>query len=408
MTVESFVLPLFKVNIDLKFIDALAVQIQEKHEATPTTLMLYSDNNIRSLCPVTVLLVWMKVTGIKTGYLFTKPESLRKLAAGGSLIDSFTEKMPYETFNTRFKALCGTVVRRDGPFGSHTCRKTGYLIAVWGGGEEGDIMKAARHTVLPTASTYKRDAKALLDFDLHNGSIHHLGIKWKPIKIESTQLASSLNSMSLKAPIPLPALAHIFFQTFVQLPQNRYYESISMINHLAQQYVKPKTIEDQLRTLLKGYNITDHTLMAAIQQIIAQEVSRNLDSARDSLARNQIDYGPKTLSSSSNNNDVQLPGPKSSKKRVAGENDLQGRHEVAKIKDNLLKLDRIILLHDQAKAIAVEELTEGARNYLNTSLTPVIKCLTDHCDMKKEIFLSTFPNFSPSKFYLSVGRFTVS
>lgn len=37
----------------------------------------------------------------------------------------------YKEFLSEFKKICAKVLRRSGPFGLHTPRKTGYLFASW-------------------------------------------------------------------------------------------------------------------------------------------------------------------------------------------------------------------------------------------------------------------------------------
>jgi hypothetical protein len=82
---------------------------------------------------------------------------------------------------------------RDGPWGTHTCRKTGYLFAVWGGGSFESIMTSARHKDILTAKKYERDAKYLLEVSKINGfSLKGTGSSWKPIYIESVQLGRSI------------------------------------------------------------------------------------------------------------------------------------------------------------------------------------------------------------------------
>ena len=44
-------------------------------------------------------------------------------------------------------------------WGTHSCRKTGYLFAIWGGGNMQDIMSCARHKKQETALKYAQDSK---------------------------------------------------------------------------------------------------------------------------------------------------------------------------------------------------------------------------------------------------------
>ena len=62
--------------------------------------------------------------------------------------------------------MCKTLFLREGPWGTHSHRKTGYLFSVWKGGNYLQIMKSARHKDVQSAQKYSLDAEYL----------HNLGI----------------------------------------------------------------------------------------------------------------------------------------------------------------------------------------------------------------------------------------
>lgn len=64
--------------------------------------------------------------------------------------------------------MASKVDARREPFGPHTCRKTAYLFAVGGGGDEAEMMQAARHRSIQQAVNYKRDAFHLLNLAVAN------------------------------------------------------------------------------------------------------------------------------------------------------------------------------------------------------------------------------------------------
>lgn len=93
--------------------------------------------------------------------------------------------------------------------GTHTCRKTGYLFAVWGIEETHikfrevqmnckqscKLMAAARHATDAQAMVYKKDAHLLLDIASNsNHGISLIIAVWKPIYLENIQLARTLNT----------------------------------------------------------------------------------------------------------------------------------------------------------------------------------------------------------------------
>jgi hypothetical protein len=96
------------------------------------------------------------------------------LSLGGHLFPSGTEllnpphdgvyktRMPYEFFSSKFKSLCEELFNRKRPWGTHSCRKTGYLFAIWSGATFDMVMQSARHSDVMTAKKYERDARALM------------------------------------------------------------------------------------------------------------------------------------------------------------------------------------------------------------------------------------------------------
>ncbi len=131
----------------------------------------------------------MYLLKIKDGHLFPAKEELLNPPADGA----YKSWMSYETYLTKIRNICDKLFTRDGPWGTHTCRKTGYLFAVWGGGSFESIMSSARHSDINTAKKYERDAKYLLEVAKINGfALKGTVSIWKPIFIESVQLGRSI------------------------------------------------------------------------------------------------------------------------------------------------------------------------------------------------------------------------
>src|SRR5690349_17512254 len=70
--------------------------------------------------------------------------------------------MKIQTSHSRLKRLCNSTIDRAGPWGTHSLRKTGYLVALWGGGVVEQLMLSARHSTIKSASRYYQDAETLL------------------------------------------------------------------------------------------------------------------------------------------------------------------------------------------------------------------------------------------------------
>lgn len=94
--------------------------------------------------------------------------------------------MPYDYVLRRFKEVCSKVISRDGKFGTHSMRKTGYLLGVWGNGSESDIMTSARHSTVKHSVAYRRDAEIMKQIALDNElDISEVCGKFRPIFVSS-------------------------------------------------------------------------------------------------------------------------------------------------------------------------------------------------------------------------------
>lgn len=121
--------------------------------------MLWANPENRLLCPVIHLLIFIFMTKHSEGYLFPSIEELSNPPSDRI----FTSTFQYASFLSQIQNLFKTLLKRDGPFGTHTLRKTAYLLAVWGGGADMEIMQSARHKTYQNSVKYKLDANALLE-----------------------------------------------------------------------------------------------------------------------------------------------------------------------------------------------------------------------------------------------------
>ena len=123
-------------------ISAIGFQIKGKTDQVVVNLTLWADKEIPSLCPVRLLLMYLHVSRLKTGYLFPcgrfLEESMKGLTDGVAM-----EPISYDVLHLRLKEVTSRVIERAPKTGTHTLRKTGHLLADWGGAPEHQIMAAA-------------------------------------------------------------------------------------------------------------------------------------------------------------------------------------------------------------------------------------------------------------------------
>ena len=117
-------------------IQALACEIMGKTDKRPHRLCLFTDEEHSDFDELTHLLWYMKIFNIRGGYLFPPTKVLEKQLIGGSQEALVCEThIKYQDFAFKFKVLVKEVIGRDEKIflvGTHTLRKTAYLMAIWG------------------------------------------------------------------------------------------------------------------------------------------------------------------------------------------------------------------------------------------------------------------------------------
>jgi hypothetical protein len=142
--------------------------------------------------------------------------------------------------------------QRKGPWGSHSCRKTAYLLAVWGGGQDSDMMQSARHKTLANAIKYKEDATYLMELSIINGHDFINVPKWRPIYCKDIQLGRSINITGSRYYTNVPAMAKKFVETICDVaPAER--DQVKRVVQSCISFRKPKTTKESLTLFLKKH-----------------------------------------------------------------------------------------------------------------------------------------------------------
>lgn len=176
LKVESFDYESFKM--DAAHIHTLAVWIKGKCDDVPVLLKIRRDDKCPHFCVMRHLFVYMKLLKIKGGLLFPKAEELRRAQANTHGTYVFKKPIPYASWRKRLKSVLLTAVPElvgddDLQIGTHTLRKTAYLMAVWGtlcmfetydkkkplqDIRMGNICQSARHAAVNSIQRYVMDA----------------------------------------------------------------------------------------------------------------------------------------------------------------------------------------------------------------------------------------------------------
>ncbi|KAJ3408443.1 hypothetical protein HDU80_005764 [Chytriomyces hyalinus] len=148
-------------------IEGIGFTLLGKADSSPVNVIMWRLDNLPMLCPVKHILAWIYMTGISSGYLFPSKNDLDCILTtwknDPSCRINCTEAISYETFLSQIKATCiACIPYQTGLFGTHCMRKTGYLLAYWGRGEDSDVFKCASHKTASMGANYKRNALSLM------------------------------------------------------------------------------------------------------------------------------------------------------------------------------------------------------------------------------------------------------
>ncbi|KAI8854957.1 hypothetical protein BC829DRAFT_438824 [Chytridium lagenaria] len=237
-------------------LESLVIKIQGKSDKSPVYLTLWRDDTFPQLCPIRHLLIYVKLLGVVSGFLFPDKDQLTALLASPNPDKSVKNNISYDAYQTAYKNLCHKVIKRPGPFGTHSNRKTGYLFAVWGDGGEAEIMLSARHKSISSSAKYRKDASTLLELykrktQMDNSESVIPKLKWTSVYNQDLQIVQRIaNNGDITK---LPVLAERFFTDHCKINPARPDYSIRRALISAEEYSSAPTIRDNINRIVKGH-----------------------------------------------------------------------------------------------------------------------------------------------------------
>jgi hypothetical protein len=216
LRMEQFEKKLYIVNDEE--VRAIALYVKGKSDRQKKYLYIWADEYCPEFCPLRHLLVYLALTGIRTGLLFpyfTRSQSPLEVPETAWRYAQWRVRL--RTLVTRHcesKKGSMSVLR----IGTHTLRKTGYLYAVFGvmrfnghsvtdgtvsierGGSElqfAAILKSARHSTVQNAMTYFQDTSTMYEAIQQERfpAVHKVGA-WKSIYIRDVGTFQCISSAS--------------------------------------------------------------------------------------------------------------------------------------------------------------------------------------------------------------------
>ena len=126
--------------------------------------MMWYDKELPEFCPVRHLLAWLGMSKIRSGYFFPFFSLIKTMNKANKEINvKESDVINYQDYLKTVKNLCNDLLEREGKYGAHVGRKTGYLFATWSVAYDTDIVLSARHSTYSNAMNYKKDASCLLE-----------------------------------------------------------------------------------------------------------------------------------------------------------------------------------------------------------------------------------------------------
>lgn len=299
-------------------VEALCVEIQGKSDHTPVRLILFSNDEYPEFCPVRHLLWYLKVFRIKGGYIFPEDKSLITFWEDGRRHDwSPDKRIAYTPFLRLVSSLVQDVCKRDISMftvGTHICRKTAYLFAVWGfmnGLSLGSysnfliphmylaqIMRSARHSTVNNANTYQRDSSTIFELVKRERSDanNRVGV-FQSIFLEPGTYGSGLTP-SAQWQRPLPELVDWWYTDCVCMDTSRLVRPVELLHFVC--HIKPKLTggidgyKQEIQKHIKDHSIVDD-LIKKLGELLIETVKKETNAIQQLLEEKRTNTNETTL-----------------------------------------------------------------------------------------------------------------
>ncbi|KAJ3093651.1 hypothetical protein HDU96_002116 [Phlyctochytrium bullatum] len=426
-------------------IPVLAFNIRGKSDHRAVVLAVWEEHRVAKMDVIRPFLAYIHLAKLRGGFLFPDGDQLAELSAGTKVDGIATKAMPYSTYLEKVKAACKPHVLFRDKIGTHITRKTAYAQAAFGGGQDMDIMKAARHKSEKSAVKYSQDSRFMKDFittssrslgpnaprELVETELRDLVPTWRSIFCQHHQLAASINVFTRPQEKCIKKIADTFIRHNCKIPQGGPH-TISQIVDAATYYQRASTEREDLSKMMEALFERDASfakeLNSRIERVISEEVGRAV--ARALLAssgashENGASSAPTTAASGQvSDSSAGIPpaaaelqstaaavppaapsntsaGSTSAgkKRKREGTNDLSRRKDLTGLKTGGEKLDLILSLNAEGEELESKDLTGGAWRFLKTDARAIISCYQLHFSSDRDAFLAKWGCFSHSTF----------
>jgi hypothetical protein len=383
---EEFLPDLFEIKDGN--VSALAIEVYGKADKRWVSLKLWANDEWPDIDPVRYLLIYLKLTGIKSGYLFPSAKELEAKPADGV----YKTTVSYSTFMFQLKNICIEVLpkRKDLKIGCQVWRKTGYLFGIFAQATNDNLMQAARHLTKKNAEKYWKDAATQFEtVQRENLADMQVG-KWQPVLVESRRNSQVVATYAGYEELPVAELGEYFVSNCLGISKtHRRANDMLYLIDVAAKHRSTETPKEQFNTFLKKLSDEAAQQCRHLVAKMAEESEKKNKRAREARDESSGEEdGPPPIAVS-----IQTRVNKMPRQDL---DDLEERHSLKDANTMEEKMDIIKKLWE-AKPKAYSELTAQAQDFYKKSASPIMSCLENHfnddvsrfCERWRDAFFHT-------------------
>ena len=316
---------------------ALCAQLEGKTDKELVHLAMWDDKECPEFSPTRILMIWIAISGIKSGYLFPSTDQLGKT-------DSPTKQLGYGAYLHHIKFASRVVLGKDPEdpeyasiiWGTHILRHTGYLLGSWSWLMEmktkvdevhiSNMSQSARHADVKTMSTYLSDSGTLLNLvDKIGGNDPKNKVgAWDPIHIKTHSHFKTLNLKNKQYQKPIHKVADWYLYDLIGIPREQ--KNIAIIWQQVCAFKAKITGRQEVKEKIMAEGVSEE----GAARIMAMMMEEQSDAVRQAMMSSVVAAATSSaVAAATEDSDVQPPPAK--KMRFSFTRDFQ--QEAAKAND---------------------------------------------------------------------------
>jgi hypothetical protein len=287
--------------------------------------------------------------------------------------------------------------------GTHTWRKTGYCIAIFGKANRDDLKSSARHSKKSrSAPVYEKDAAATLETHERHQTDGNMVRKWSNIKVESIRNQRKICTDSGSEHHEIQKLPHHFVHNILKVEENNpNRKDIRYLLARAATYVKGTAGDERFDKFTLGYSRERKSELREIFEVMYTERRRRETYAAHLAAAAEVPAAAESPAASTQpqrrarEDPEPEDEPATNRPRREGPNNLDEKDDL----QHMTTKQKVEAFVDwKANKKERGPYTPQANQFFTKKINPVIRCLTNHFDGDINAFVAAYPNLSYSTF----------